>query len=343
MPREEKEIPYLSRNKEIIKSKEKVAKRVILWTINNLKFLIIPGSHTEDLIERQKGYQLILRKRGSLRRLKSPLFLLGFIIIMLISTIAIFQDWVSPLTYLETITYTGIEQYYQSYFPPSPQHPLGQTFAGYDILGRLIYATRPVLLFALISTLIAILLGVVFGALSGYYEGWMDAIIMRGMDIVLSFPGVIFAIVFIVILGKSFFILLIIYGLIGMPYFARLVRTNVLKEKDLPYVASGKVAGAKSFRIIFRHILPNCTLPLIVAISFNIGRNILSLAVLGFLRYGGVGWIEWGLDISRAINSILKAPWAVFYPALMISLSVIGFLLVGDGLSENGFMGQEVL
>jgi ABC-type dipeptide/oligopeptide/nickel transport system permease subunit len=343
MPRQEIEIPYISRKKEVVKKEEKVAKRVILWTIKNIKFLILPGSHLEDLISRQKEYEIIIKQKKGLKRFSSPLFLIGIIIIILISTIAVFPDWLSPYTYLETIAYTGVEQYQQSYSPPSPAHPLGQTFVGYDILARIIYGARPVLLFATISTLIAILLGVVLGALSGYYEGWLDAIIMRGMDIVLSFPGVIFAIVFIVILGRSFYILLIIYGLIGMPYFARLVRANVLKEKELPYVAAGKVSGAKNIRVIFRHILPNCILPLIVAVSFNIGRNILSLAILGFLRYGGVGWIEWGYDISLAINSFLKAPWAVFYPGLMISLSVIGFLLVGDGLSETSLMGQELL
>jgi peptide/nickel transport system permease protein len=343
MPRREPEIPYLSRKKKVVKKEEKVAKRVILWTIKNLKFLLLPGFHLEDLLSRQKEQEILIRQSNGLKRFSSPLFLMGIIMIIFISTIAVFPDWLSPYTYLETIAYTGVEQFYQSYSPPSPAHPLGQTFVGYDVLARLIYGARPILVFATISTLISILLGVILGALSGYYEGWLDAIIMRGMDIILSFPGVIFAIVFIVILGRSFYILLIIFGLIGMPYFARLVRTNVLKEKELPYVAAGKVSGARSLRILFRHILPNCILPLIVAVSFNIGRNILSLAVLGFLRYGGVGWIEWGNDISLAINNFLRAPWAVFYPGLMISLSVTGFLFMGDGLSENSLMGQEVL
>lgn len=343
MTQKVKEIPYLSRNKELIKKEDKVAKRVLLWTIKNIKFLILPGSHSEELLKSQKERESFLLQKRGLKRYKSPMFIIGFTIIILISTIAIFQDWLSPYTYLETIAYTGIDQYYQSYFPPSPQHPLGQTFVGYDILGRIIYGTRPVLLFALLSTLLATILGVILGALSGYYEGWFDVAIMRVMDIVLSFPGVVFAIVFITILGKSFYILLIIYSLIGMPYFARLVRTSILKEKELPYVTSGKVAGAKSLRIIFRHILPNSTLPIIVAVSFNIGRNILSLAVLGFLRYGGTGWIEWGFDIARAINNFYKAPWAVLYPSLMISLSVIGFLLIGDSLSDFRLMGQEGL
>ena len=343
MKQQNKEIPFLSRNKEEIKKERKVAKRIILWTFKNLKFLFIPGSHLKDLAKFQRDYQLIQPQKRGLARLKSPLFVIGLIMIMFLATIAVFPDWISPYTYLETILYTGMQMYAQSFFPPSPEHPLGQTFVGYDILGRIIYGTRPVLVFALSSTLLAIILGIIIGALSGYFEGWFDVLVMRVMDIILSFPGVVFAIVFVMIWGRSFIHLVLIYTLIGTPYFARLVRTNVLKEKELPYIASGRVSGAKNLRIIFRHILPNCFLPLIVAASFNIGRNILSLAVLGFLRYGGVGWIEWGLDIARAINDFYRAPWAVLYPSLMISISVIGFLLVGDGLSDVNLIRQENL
>ena len=343
MPRQKKEIPFLSQKKEIIKKEKKVAKDVILWTIHNLKYLILPKSHLDDVIKSRYNQELIIPKKHGHKWNLSPLFIIGVIAVMIISTIAIFPEWISPYTYIEARTYTGIEMYYQSYSPPSPEHPLGQTFAGFDILARIIYGARPVLIFATTSTLIACLLGILIGALSGYFEGWFDVIVMRIMDIVLSFPGVIFAIVFITIWGKSFVYLIIIYSLIGMPYFARLVRSSVLKEKLVPYVASGRVAGAKNFRIIFKHILPNCSLPLIIAASFNIGRNILSLAVLGFLRYGGVGWIEWGYDIALAINNFYIAPWAVLWPSLMISISVVGFLLIGDGLADANLISRESL
>jgi dipeptide transport system permease protein len=221
-----------------------------------------------------------------------------------------------------------------------------QTFRGFDILGRLIFGTRPVLIFSLTATLIALLLGILIGGISGYYEGWLDAIVMRIMDIILSFPSIIFAIIFITIWGKDFVILIIIYSIIGIPYFARLMRTNVIREKTLPYTTAGKVAGAKIFRILFRYIMPNCLQSIIVAVSYNISRNILSLAVLGFLRYGVIGWVEWGYDISLVLlyqGRLTYAPWALFYPCLMILITVLGFLLLGDSLSDIGLLKQEKL
>jgi peptide/nickel transport system permease protein len=352
MSRQTKEIPYLSHRVKIIKSKDKVVKRVILWLINNLKFLFIPGFQLEDLDKRRTLYEIFYPRKHILKRYKSPLFIFGTLIILFICTLAVFPDWLSPYSYLEATTYTGLDIYKESFLAPSQAHPLGQTFYGLDVLARIIFGTRSVLLLAFLSTLFACMLGIFIGAISGYFEGWLDAIIMRGMDIILSFPGIIFAIVLITIWGGDFIFLVIIYSLIGTPYFARLIRSNVLKEKLLPYVTAGKVSGAKSFRIIFRHILPNCILPLIVAASFNIARNILSLTVLGFLRFGGIewweagyhlGWIEWGYDIALVINRFYTAPWTVIFPSLMISVSVIGFLLVGDGLSDFGLMGQEVL
>jgi len=115
---------------------------------------------------------------------------------------------------------------------------------------------------------------------------------MRTMEIILSFPGMVFAIFFLTIWGTDFLILVIVDTLMGVPYFTRLIRTIVIKEKELPYIAAGKVSGAKTFRINFKHILPNCAQHLIVAASFNVSRSILSLAVLRFLKLEEIGWIE---------------------------------------------------
>jgi len=352
MSPQNKEIPYLSKEVERIKYEDKVVKRILSWIIHNLQFLFIPCFHLESLYKRRKEYEMINPRKEFLKKYKSPLFIMGLIMIMFICTLGVFPDWISPYTYSEASVYSGLYLYYDNFLPPSPEHLLGQTFYGLDVLARIIFGTRYVLILALASTLVACLLGIIIGAISGYFEGWIDAIIMRIIDIVLSFPGVILAIVFITIWGGNFLILIIIYTMIGIPYFARLTRTNVMKEKTQPYVASGRVAGAKKFRIIFKHILPNCTMPIIVASSFNIGRNILSLAVLGFLRFGGISWfqagyhldwIEWGYDIALVIDRFYLSPWTVIGPSIMISISVIGFLLVGDGLSDFSLMGQEVL
>ena len=324
------------------KTKLSATKKVIVWVIYNLKFLFIPGFSLVDLDERQRQHELLYPKISRRYRYKSVFFIIGISAISLLCTIAIFQHWVSPYTYVEVTT----PMYTERYAPPRSGHLLGQTFYGFDILARLIFGTKPVLIFTLTATLISLLIGILIGAISGYYEGWLDAIIMRIMDLILSFPGIIFAIIFIIIWGNDFEVLVIIFSIIGIPFFARLIRTNVIREKVNPYINAGKVAGAKNFRILFRHILPNCLQSVIVSASYNISRNILSLAVLGFLRYGGVGWIEWGYDISIALyyqSRLTTAPWAVVYPCLMILIAVLGFLLLGDSLSDVGLLKQERL
>ena len=336
-------------------NKINVTKRVILWVKHNLKFLFTPGSHLDDLDERQRQHELLYPKINRIHRYKNVLFIIGICIIAIFFTLAIFEDWISPYTYEEVTTWSGLYVDLELYWPPRPGHLLGQTFYGYDILGRLIFGTKPVLIFTLTATFIASLFGILIGALSGYYEGWLAAVIMRIMDIILSFPGIVFAIVFMAIWGTDFVTLIIIYSIMGIPYFARIMRTNVTQEKVLPYITAGKVAGAKDFRILFKHILPNCLQPFIVAASYNISRNILSLAVLGFLRYystffatgvNDIGWIEWGYDISIVLTSpgrLANASWAVVYPCLMILIAVIGFLLLGDSLSDIHLLKQEKL
>lgn len=334
--------PWKTRKKNKLSS----IREVILWVIHNLKFLFMPGSTLEGLDERQRHYELLHPKIHRTFKFKTVFFFIGICTITALCTIAVFQYWISPYTYLELTTYTGLNVHAEWFHPPSPEHLLGQTFFGYDILGRLIFGTRPVLVFTLVSTLISLLIGILIGAISGYFEGWFDTVVMRIIDIILSFPGVIFAIIFITIWGADYIILIVVYSIIGIPYFARLIRTNVIREKVRPYINAGKVGGAKNFRILFRHILPNCLQSIIVATSYNISRNILSLAVLSFLRYGGTGWIEWGLDISTVLRfqaSLIYAPWAIVYPCLMILISVIGFLLLGDGLSDAGLLKQARL
>ncbi|MHA1822290.1 MAG: ABC transporter permease, partial [Promethearchaeota archaeon] len=252
------------------KSELSATKTVILWIMHNLKFLFIPGSNLKELTERQRQYELLYPKINRRYKFKTALFIIGICIITILCTIAVFQHWISPYTYVESTIYTGLNIDIEWYAPPSPEHPLGQTFLGFDILSRLIFGTAPVLIFTLTATLIACLLGILIGAISGYYGGWRDTTAMRIMDIILSFPGIIFAMIFITIWGNDFVTLIIIYSIIGIPYFARIMRTNVLREKVLPYITAGKVMGAKNSRILFRHILPNCLHSVIVAASYNI-------------------------------------------------------------------------
>jgi len=317
--------------------------KVILW----IKFIFIPGSNLEDLDERQSKYELLHPKTTRNYKYKSVFFVIGICTITILITIAVFQHWISPYTFVELTTYEqGLYVRLGWFNPPSLEHPLGQTFFGFDILGRLIFGARPVLLFTIGATFISLLIGILIGAISGYFGGWLDTLVMRFMDIILSFPGIIFAIIFITIWGGDYLILIVIYSIIGIPFFARLIRTNVIREKIAPYINAGKVSGAKNFRILFKHILPNCLQSISVAISYNISRSILSLAILGFLRFGNAGWIEWGQDVSTVLRyqaSLAYAPWAIGFPCVMILISVIGFLLLGDSLSDAGLLKRERL
>ena len=326
-------------------NKINITKKVILWVIHNFRFLLVPGFHLDNLDERKRQHELLYPKTNHLHKYKSALFIIGICLITILCTIAVFQNWVSPYTYMEITTYTT-DNYYESFAPPSPEHLLGQTFLGYDILARLIFGTRPVLVFTLIATFFSCLIGILVGALSGFYEGWVDALLMRIMDIILSFPTIVFAIIFITIWGRDFEVLIIIYSIIGVPFFARIMRTNVIREKVLSYIPAGRVSGAKNFRILFKHILPNCLQSVIVGISYNVSRNILSLAVLGFLRYGGTIWVEWGYDISLVLffqSRLITAPWAIIFPCLAILIAVVGFLLLGDSLSDVSLLKKERL
>ncbi|MFX1390459.1 MAG: ABC transporter permease [Promethearchaeota archaeon] len=302
---------------------------VISWFLHNLKFILIPGSKSDDLTNKELKYEKIRGKRRFLNRFKAPITLIGITLIFIIVSIAVFQSWISPYTYEEAI-YRFIAHSY----PPSPEHPLGTTHYGQDILARIIFGTRPSLIIVFSSIFISLLSGVPIGLVAAYFGGWVDGIIMRLMDIILSFPGVILAIVILIIWGNTFINIILVFGLIGIPYYARTMRNAALKQKDLPYVDAAKVIGSNRSRIMFKHILPNSIQPIIIAFSFNVGRLLINLSILAFLRLSNPGWIEWGSDIATARNFMFDTPWAMIWPSVMILITVIGFYLFGDGLRD---------
>jgi peptide/nickel transport system permease protein len=157
---------------------------------------------------------------------------------------------------------------------------------------------------------------------------------MRIMDVFLAFPGLILALVFVAIMGQRMEYIMLAYGILGVPYYSRLIRGSVLQARELPYVEAAKVAGSGNWRIMFRHVLPNCIQPIIISFTFDIGGIILSLAGLAFLGYSDPRLIEWGNDINVARLRLYDAPWAAFWPGMMILITVLGFMLVGDGLRD---------
>ncbi|MFX1447455.1 MAG: ABC transporter permease [Promethearchaeota archaeon] len=304
-------------------------KEILHWIGTNLKFLFIPGYVSQDLEKKRIEYEKQVSKRKFIRRLKSVLTLVGIVLIFVIITFAVFPEWLSMYTYDELTAYP-----WGQWDPPSPAHPLGQTKDGRDILGRMIWGARSSITIALPAILFSVIMGIIVGMVAGYFGGWVDSVLMRLMDILLAFPGIILLLVFISILGAHVEFFILAYGILGVAGYSRLIRGTVLQAKNLPYVEAAKVAGSGHLRIMFKHILPNTFQPVLISFTFDIGGIILSLAGLSFLGYGDPSMIEWGYDIAISRSNMYSAPWSMFWPGFMILLTVLAFMLMGDGLRD---------
>lgn len=314
---------------EVEKPKKKVFTETVNWIINNIKFLLIPGYVSEDLMVRQIEYEKTKSRRKFITRFKSVLTLIGLSLMFLIITFAIFAPWLSPYSrYYLTTPQWG------TWAPPSPAHWLGQGDQGFDVLGRTIWGARTSLTIALPALFISVIGGCVVGVTAAYYGKWVDSILMRIVDIMLAFPGLILVLVFIAIWGRRLEYFILAYGILGIAGYSRIIRGSVLQTKNLPYIDAARVSGAKNLRIMFRHIFPNVIQPVIVAFTFDIGGIILSLAGLSFLGFADPTLIEWGYDISTSRLNFYTAPWAILGPGVMIVITVLAFMLVGDGLRD---------
>jgi peptide/nickel transport system permease protein len=285
-----------------------------------LKFIFIPRYRLQEFESQERELKEFQGKRGFLKRMNAPLTILGIVIVLFIFVLATFAPWLTPYSYADL---QGIQGNY--YDPPSLTHPFGTSEFGRDVLGRFIWGSRSSLTMGFTA---------VIGLISAYFGGWFDNIVMRLMDIVLALPGLVLALVIIGILGKSVEIITLAFGVLDIPYYARLVRGSVLTVKQSIYVEAARVAGASDARIMFRHVLLNCLSPIIVSFTFDVGGIILSLAGISFLGFGDPQMIEWGNDLSIARSKIMIAPWASFAPGIGILLTVFGFMLLGDGLRD---------
>lgn len=218
---------------------------------------------------------------------------------------------------------------------PSLQHPMGTDALGRDMLSLIMYGARISLLVGVFAVGQAIIIGSILGAISGYAGGAVDNIIMRAMDIMLAFPTILLALVIVVVLGPGLFNAMVAVGIVSIPSYARITRSTVLAESNKDYVLSARAIGAKSGRILGRHIMPNALSPIIIAASLGIATAILDAAGLGFLGLGAQPPTpEWGLLLSRNKSHIFTSPWMVFFPGVSIMFLVLGFNLLGDGLRD---------
>jgi ABC-type dipeptide/oligopeptide/nickel transport system permease subunit len=216
-----------------------------------------------------------------------------------------------------------------------PQHFMGLDGNTRDQFSRILYGARLSLMVGISTVSLAIILGTVLGAIAGYFGGWWDIGIMRVMDVLLAFPSLLLAIAIVTVLGPGLINALLAIGIVDIPIFARVMRASVISVREMEYVSATRALGGSPFHILFRRILPNALTPLIVQGTLGIASAILSAAALSFLGLGAQPPTpEWGAMLGSERNQVFTAPHLVFYPGLMIMLTVLCFNLIGDGLRD---------
>ncbi len=256
--------------------------------------------------------------------------MVGMVIISILAISAIFAPVVAHNDPYRT-TLSAIRK------PPSSAHWLGGDSSGRDVFARLIYAGRVSLSVGLVAVGIYTIIGLLLGALAGYYGGWVDSVIMRFADIVLSFPSLIIIITVVSILGPNIYNVMLVIGLLGWPPMARILRGLFLSLRERDFILASRTVGAPPARIIFKHLLPNALAPVIVAATFGIAQAILLEAGLSFLGLGvQPPTASWGnmLTDAQSLTVLESMPWLWIPPGIMIALAVLSINFIGDGLRD---------
>lgn len=221
------------------------------------------------------------------------------------------------------------------YQNPSAEHALGTDNLGRDTLSRLVYGARTTFIISFFSVFTGSLIGLVFGVVAGYFGGKIDGFIMRATDVLLAFPGLLLAIVIVAILGNGIINTMIAIAIYNIPYIARITRGSVLSIRNSEYVQAAKVIGTSDARIIMTHIIPNSLSQVIVNTTLSLGTAILTSSSLSFLGLGvQPPFPEWGSMLSKAREVIRSTPIAALAPGTAITLVVLSFSLLGDGLRD---------
>jgi ABC-type dipeptide/oligopeptide/nickel transport system permease subunit len=261
------------------------------------------------------------------RRFKrNKLAMVGLVIVAILILVAIFGPYlVQDPTKLGKTTKDG----------PSLSHPFGTDALGRDELSRVVYGIRLSLFIGFVATFMETIIGVLVGCTSGWFRGWPDTVLMRFVDIILGVPYLVLALALVSAIGRGVPAVVITLAVTAWLQTARTVRAGFLSARDLEYVEAAKTTGVPTHRIIYRHVLPNVFQPIIVLVAVGIGTAILAEAALSFL---GVGVVpptpSLGLSISESQAFFGQAPHLLIFPGLAIIFTVLGFLLVGDGLRD---------
>jgi peptide/nickel transport system permease protein len=254
--------------------------------------------------------------------------LAGGILLAIMTSVAILAPLIAP--------YAPTAQNFADYLlPPGPAHLFGTDEQGRDGLSRVIYGSRISLWIGVVAVSIAAAGGLVLGLLAGYFGGWIDSLIMRGMDVMLAFPEILLALAVAAALGPALTTVMAAVGIASIPYYARVVRSSVLNARESEYVIAARVVGCPDARIMVRHVLPNSLAPVLVLATTGVAAAIITGAALSFLGLGvQPPTPEWGSMLSISRTYLQHAPWMAVFPGLAIMITVVAINLLGDGVRD---------
>lgn len=267
----------------------------------------------------QDAWQRLKKNRGAV---------LGLVVIAVISLAAILGPPLSPYTYEEQDLVANNQ-------PPSAAHWFGTDNLGRDLFTRVLYGARISLTVGFLASLIALGIGVPYGAIAGYFGGLVDEVMMRFVEVLYGLPFQLYVILLMVVLGAGLQNVLIAIGLVYWLDMARIVRGEALSLKEREFVLAARTMGVSAWGIIFRHLVPNAMGPIIVTMTLMIPQAIFTEAFLSFIGLGvAVPMASWGALASDGYPSIRVAPWALLFPAAAISITMLAFNFLGDGLRD---------
>ncbi len=268
--------------------------------------------------------------RSLMRRMvrENKLAVFSAIVIILLILGAVFAPVLTPYDYSEMDLMNRLKA-------PSPEHLLGTDEAGRDVLTRMLFGARVSLMTGVVPTILSMILGAFLGVTAGYFRGWVDAVIMRIADIMLAFPSMLLAMVIMYVLGGGLFDIFLTLALVNWASVARIVRSQTLQLRETEFVEAAQVIGVSKWKIIFRHVIPNCMPTMIVLFTLNVPSAILTESSLSFLGLGiQPPDASWGLMVNAGRMYLYNAPWLSLAPSAVIMVTVLAFNFLGDGLHD---------
>lgn len=293
-----------------------------------------------------------VRRRGvsqwalAWRRLKkNKVAIAGLAVVGIFIVMAVFDRLVAlyPPKCIAGISFSCPSPKFVSNGPPNIDHPFGTDITGYDVYSEIVYGTRAAFLIGLGATGLTMLISVTIGLVAGYFGGWIDNVLMRLTEVFLVIPFFLLLLVFLQITIKGvgsfgalsgIWLVVFVIGAFSWPGAARIIRAEILKVREFEFIGASRQIGASSFRILFRHLFPNVLHIIIVLATLQIAVSILTEAAISFLGFGAPGSNTWGQQMYTSAGFINQAWWATLFPAVFVTLLVMGFNLLGNGLRD---------